>query len=170
MMSGFRKVVIVIGQIALLVATILFGGYAIVFLNLSENVKLPTVDDCKLQQQPCSTSLPSGAEIEFEISPKNPEPTESLYLTARFKNINPDSVRVAFDGKYMKMGFLEYDLKKAVSLDSELIEYSGDGGLSVCIIGKMEWQVLVKLAQGDNTYEIPFEMETFYNPEISVSE
>ena len=169
-MSGFKKVATVIGQVVLLVALVLFGGYAIVFRNLSENVKLPIVDDCKLQQQPCSTELPSGAEIEFEISPKNPAPTDPLYLTARFKNINPDSVRVAFDGKHMKMGFLEYDLKKAVSLDSELIEYSGDGGLSVCIIGKMEWQVLVKLAQGDNTYEIPFEMDTFYNLGDSGSE
>ena len=163
-MSGFKKAFIAIGKIALLITVTSFAGYALVFLNLSDNIKLPPVDDCQLQQKPCSARLPSGAEIEFEISPKNPAPTESLFLTARFKNINPDSVQVAFDGKQMKMGFLNYDLKKTVSSDSDSIEFTGKGGLSVCILGKMEWVVLLKLAQDDNTYQIPFEMETFYNP------
>ena len=169
MLSGLKKIAIAIGQIILLTTLVSLGGYFLVFRNLPTNVKLPPVSDCKLERQPCSAKLPSGAEIEFEISPKNPEPTESLYLTARLKNINPDSVRVAFDGKTMKMGFLEYELEKEVSPNSDVVQYTGNGGLSVCIIGTMEWIVLVKLVEDDNSYEIPFEMETFYNPGVSSS-
>jgi len=166
-LAGLKKLVVVVGRIALLIALVSLGGYFLVFHNLPVNIKLPPVSECKLQLQPCTALLPSGAEIELEISPKNPEPTEPLFLTARFKGFEPDSVQVAFDGKTMPMGFLEYELNKQASSNSDVIQYDGDGGLSVCVIGSMEWVVLLKLSQDDNTFEIPFEMETFYNPGAS---
>ncbi len=63
----------------------------------------------------------------------------------------------------MKMGPLEYELIKQGS-DVAVTKFSGKGGLSVCVLGVMEWDVIVSIQQGNALYDVPFEMETTYSP------
>ncbi len=163
MKTRLAKIASVVGQAAILISLILFVGYYLVTLGQSDKVELPIVSDCKLQQQPCATSLPDGAEIEFEITPKNPDPTQSLQMEARFKHVDPDMVSVKFQGKTMDMGLLEYGLERKDN-ETGAVEFSGEGGLSVCVYGRMEWIVLVRIVQAGENYDIPFEMETDYLP------
>ncbi len=161
--SSLKKAARVLIHVIVLTSLVSLAGYYLLFHNLPTYTKLPPVSDCKLQRQACLTSLTTDAEVEFEISPKNPDPTELLYLDVSFKGISPDSVRVRFDGKSMKMGPLEYELKKQAA-DVGISRFSGKGGLSVCIRGVMEWVVVVSIKLGNELYEVPFEMETHYNP------
>ncbi len=157
------KIASVMGQLIFLIGLITSAGYYLVISGQNSEVALPIVNDCKLQQQPCLVKLPGGAELEFEIMPKNPDPTQALHLMARLKQLDPDLVSVSFSGKTMNMGLLDYSLNKAVKEAGE-VEFNGEGGLSVCVYGRMEWLVTVKIEQNDNIYQIPFEMETNYLP------
>ncbi len=148
----------------MLVVIVSFGGYQLIYPPAPETVQLPLVKDCPLHLQACTAKLPMGGEIHFDITPNTPDPTEELYLTTRFRNIDPDAVRVKFEGKTMNMGYLEYDLKQSENT-GESVQYSGKGGLSVCIRGAMEWIVSVNVQIEKTNYEIPFEMETLYVPE-----
>lgn len=151
---------ITVGIILLII--ILIGGYQLTISPAQNKVLLP-VKGCPLHLQSCSAKLPDGGEIQFDVSPKTPSPTEILQLTAYFKNINPQSVRVKFEGKTMKMGYLQYDLKQKL-VTEQSIQFSAKGSLSVCIRGVMKWIVAVTVEVDDTLYEVPFEMETHYNP------
>ena len=91
------------------------AGYSLLFPSAAERIRLPIVTNCPLHLQACSTQLPSGGELHFEISPKTPGPTDALQLKADFKQVKPDAVRVKFEGRDMYMGYLEYDLKQAAN-------------------------------------------------------
>jgi len=139
--------------------------YLFIFSTNTNKTRLPLVEDCSLHLQACSSELPNGGKIIFEINPKQPNPTEVLYLTATFQQIEPQLVQVSFKGKTMNMGYLEYvkyALQKKDTMDKSIL-FSGKGGLSVCIGGLMEWIVLVNVKAGGATYEVPFKLETTYN-------
>ena len=123
-----------------------------------EVVRLPLVTDCKLHLQTCSASLPDMGELTFEMSPKNPSPTESILLKAEFSELHPEKVDVLFEGKEMYMGFLQYHLYP----DNEERVFTGTGSLSICIRELMEWFAIVKVQVGDMVYEVPFEFETLH--------
>ena len=150
-----------------LLLIIIIGLLAYQFILRSDpnKISLPLVEDCSLHLQACSATLPNGGKIFFEINPKQPNPTEVLYLTATFQQIEPQLVQVSFKGKTMNMGYLEYVKYALQRLDTsdESIQFSGKGGLSVCISGLMEWIVLVNVKADGATYELPFEFETIYN-------
>ncbi len=147
----------------LLLSTISFGGYHLAYPPELTTVKLPTVEGCLLQHETCQSSLPGGGKIEFDVSPKTPSPTETLYLTAKFIDNNPDSVRVSFEGETMKMGYLEYDLLQKQQ-NSNDVQFSGKGGLSICIRGVMNWIVPVNVRIENTIYQVPFKFNTYYNP------
>jgi hypothetical protein len=141
------------------------AGYSLLFPSAAERIRLPLVEGCPLHLQACSTQLPSGGELLFEISPKTPGPTEALQLKAIFKfkskQVNPEAVRVKFEGKDMYMGYLEYNLKRLTN-SSDSVQFVGKGGLSVCILDLMHWIVLVNVQIDNTIYEIPFEFETLH--------
>lgn len=126
-----------------------------------ETISLPIVKNCKLQTTPCRIRLPFGEQLTFEITPKNPTAIQTLDLDVYLEKTKPTSVNVNFNGKTMNMGFLDYKLKP--QLDTENTNhFSGKGGLSVCIFGKMEWIVTVNLLINNTLYKVPFELDTFY--------
>lgn len=158
-----RKQGLTIAVGIILLVIMLIGGYQLTLPPVQNKVQLPLVKGCPLHLQSCIAQLPGGAEIQFDVSPKNPTPTELLHLTARFTHINPQDVRVKFEGKTMNMGYLEYDLKQKVSTERNSL-FSGKGSLSICIRSVMQWVVIVNLEVDNLVYEVPFEMETHYNP------
>ena len=143
-----------------ILAMLIFAWY-IESQKENQTITLPIVKNCKLQTTSCKASLPIGGALTFEISPKNPTPSNTLDLDVHLENIDTTSVRIKFNGKTMNMGYLEYDLKPK-SKSEQTAHYSGLGGLSVCILGKMEWVVTVSILIDDIYYEVPFEMDTFY--------
>ncbi|MBL7004980.1 MAG: hypothetical protein ISR69_13260 [Gammaproteobacteria bacterium] len=126
-----------------------------------QTINLPIVENCQLESTACVAKLPNGGEVKFEITPKNAKPTQTLELDLQAKQVDIDSVKVKFDGKTMNMGFLEYNLKPKDSKD-ETAYFNGQGGLSVCIRGKMDWVVTVKIQIDNKLYNIPFSMDTYY--------
>jgi len=150
-----------VGSLFVIIISLLV--YQFVFRD-SGDIRLPMVEGCSLHLEPCSSPLPMGGRMIFEINPKQPDPTQVLYLSARFQQIEPQAVRVRFKGETMNMGYLEhvkYELPRKDTTD-ETILFSGIGGLSVCISGLMEWIALVNIQVGDTIYEVPFRFETTY--------
>jgi len=139
------------------------GGYWFLWQG-SSVVRLPTVEDCALHLQSCSSPLPMGGRIDFEINPRQPAPNEAFHLSANFDGVEPRAVGVRFKGINMNMGQLEYYLHKLSRKDTldGSISFTGQGGVFVCSTGVMRWLVLVNLQIGERVYEVPFEFETTY--------
>lgn len=125
-------------------------------------IRLPVVEDCALQLQPCSSELPGGGTITFEINPRQPTPSDALLLSARFRQVEPTSVGARFKGINMNMGQLEYLVHELAPIDrsGDSIAYAGRGGVFACSAGVMQWLVLVRVQLGDAVYEVPFRFET----------
>ena len=163
LISGLRErkqTLLIIGGVLLTAA---LGGYFASSSLQQESVRLPLVEGCPLHLQPCSTPLPEGGRIEFELIPKNPSPAEPMEFVARIRGGVPDAVTVLFEGREMYMGFLQYPLHLQESQETEgMTHFKGRGSLSVCVRTLMEWTALVKVRVGDTLYEVPFEFETIH--------
>ncbi len=155
-----NSLIIEIGLLLLL--SVGLGGYFYYLKLPPEQIRLPLVQGCPLHLQTCSTELPSGGRIFFEISPRQPDPAEPLHMKATFQQVDPQSVRVSFEGVDMYMGYLEFDLEQQETI-GDSVAFSGNGGIFVCNYGIMPWVVLVNAQVGGKVYEIPFEFETVYN-------
>ena len=159
MIHSIKKDLLVIAAGFILLIGI--GGYSYYSKLPPNRVRLPLVKDCPLHLQACSAELPTGGQIHFQINPKQPSPTERLQLAATFQHVDPESVRVSFEGKDMYLGLLKYDLKRNVENDNQLV-FGGEASLFVCSYGVMPWIVLVNVLDGGRVYEVPFEFETVY--------
>ncbi len=127
-----------------------------------KNVRLPIVEGCALHLESCAVSLPAGAEVVFEIDPKQPRSNHALQLIARFHGVDPLSVGVKFKGVDMDMGSLEGFAQELARQESrgEVVLFSGPGSLFVCSRGVMRWLVLVEVKIDKTYYEIPFRFES----------
>lgn len=155
-----NRLLIVTGLMLLLIVGL--GAYEYLSTHSSGRIRLPLVKACKLNLQACSAELPTGGKVIFEITPKPPNPSEVLHLKATFHELNPQSMRVAFEGRDMYMGYLEFDLEQKETI-GDSVEFVGNGGVFVCSYGIMPWVVLVNAQVGGRVYEIPFEFETVYD-------
>jgi len=154
---------LVVGQLVILAIGLL--AYLFIRPASPDIIQLPAVEDCSLHLEVCSSELPTGGKIFFEINPKHPGPTEVLYLTATFQQFEPQAVQVSFKGKSMNMGYLEYvkyELRQKDMIDKS-IQFSGKGGLSVCTGGLMEWIVQVNVRADGDIYQVPFKLKTIHN-------
>ena len=160
MMCG-RRMLIVAGLLSLTIAGLL--GYQFVWRG-PDVIRLPVVEDCKLNLEPCSSPLPMGGRMVFEINPRPPPAGEILHLRADFHGFEPSAVGVRFKGINMNMGQLEYLVHELSQIDTPdgSVSFGGQGGVFVCSIGLMRWLVLVKVQVGETHYEVPFNFETTY--------
>ncbi|MCP4391233.1 MAG: hypothetical protein GY802_23270 [Gammaproteobacteria bacterium] len=154
-----RRLIMVIA-IPLLAAA---GLLAYRYLPIADDeVSLPVVDGCALHLQACSVEFPSGGSMTFEISPRQPAPTDTLRLQASFDRVAPQVVGVRFKGVDMNMGYLEhfvYDLHQNEA-GAEAVTFSGDAGVFACSSNLMQWLVLVQVQLEGTRYEVPFRFET----------
>ena len=156
-----RRQLIVGGFLLLTIAGLL--GYQF-FWRGPDVIRLPVVEDCKLSLEPCSSSLPMGGRIVFEINPRQPPADVTLHLRADFHGLAPDGVGARFKGVNMNMGHLEYLVHELSPIDTpgDSVSFEGKGGVFVCSIGLMRWLVIVKVQVGETIYEVPFNFETTY--------
>lgn len=162
MMMRDRRLLIAGGLLLLIIVGLL--GYQFVWPG-PDVVRLPLVEACKLNLEPCSSPLPKGGRIVFEINPRQPPAGETLHMKADFYGVEPDAVGVRFKGINMNMGQLEYllhELSPVVTPDGSF-RFAGQGGVFVCSIGLMRWLALVKVQVGETVYEVPFNFETTYS-------
>ena len=125
-------------------------------------VRLPTVEACMLHLEPCSASLPAGGSMIVEVSPRRPQPTDTLRLNVSFDQVEPSTVGVRFKGVNMKMGYLEhyvYELQRNQALAPAIL-FDGNAGVFACSSNLMEWLVLVRVELDNTLYEVPFKFET----------
>lgn len=129
----------------------------------SDEIRLPLVEGCALHLEACSVEFPQGGSMTFEINPRQPSPSDTLQLKARFEQMAPQTVGVRFKGVDMNMGYLEhfvYEMQRNESRD-QAPSFSGEAGVFVCTRNLMQWLVLVKVRADDGIrYEVPFKFET----------
>jgi len=156
-----KRTLLFIGVILPILIAVCLLAYQIVSPG-PKNLLLPIVEGCVLHLESCTVSLPAGAEIVFEINPKQPNSSQALQLIARFRGIDPLSVGVRFKGVNMDMGHLEDFAQELARQGSrgEAVLFSGPGSLFVCSRGVMQWLVLVEVKIDKTYYEIPFRFES----------
>lgn len=149
----------IIGSVVLLVVAAV-AGYLLESDSAEARTVLPLVEGCQLEQSVCSVTLPNGAELQFEMSPKPLPTAEPIQMRALLSGIEqmPERIEVLFEGKDMYMGFLQYRLKP----DAEAGIYRGKGSLSICTRRLMEWIARVRIRYREETIEIPFSFETLH--------
>ncbi len=136
-------------------------AYALIGYGPS-TVRLPVVEGCSLNQRACTSNLPGGGSITFEISPKNATATDVLELSAHFRDFEPVAVGARFEGVNMDMGQLEYlthDLSP-IEGSGKASAFAGRGGVFACSVGVMHWLVLVRVRVDGTVYEVPYRFET----------
>ena len=155
-----RMLLVIAITLPILIAACLLA-YQIVSSD-PKNVRLPIVEGCALHLESCTVSLPAGAEIVFEINPKQPRSDHRLQLIASFRGVDPLSVGVRFKGVNMDMGNLEDLTQELARQESpgEAVLFRGPGSLFVCARGVMQWLVLVEIKIDKTYYEIPFRFDS----------
>ena len=125
-------------------------------------LRLAVVEDCSLHRQACTSELPGGGRLTFEISPRDAVATDVLLLQARFEGLEPATVAARFEGVNMDMGALEllaHELAP-VTVIGDTATFAGKGGVFACSVGVMHWLVLVRVDVGDRVLEIPYRFQT----------
>ena len=154
-----RYLAVIAGSLLVMVAGLLTYLFS---MRTPGNISLPVVEGCLLQLDSCSTALPGGGELVFEITPRQPVATDPLDLRVDFQGIEPQAVGVRFKGEDMAMGYLEnlrYPLAK-IDTDNQSILFEGQGGVFACSTGMMKWLVFVDVEVDGVVYEVPFKFET----------
>ncbi len=125
-------------------------------------LRLGVVEDCSLHRQACTSELPGGGQITFEISPRGAIATDVLQLQARFEGLEPATVDARFEGVNMDMGPLELLTHKLTPVQGtgDGATFAGKGGVFACSVGIMHWLVLVRVDVGDTVLEIPYRFQT----------
>ncbi len=125
-------------------------------------LRLGVVEDCSLHRQACTSDLPGGGRMTFEISPRGAVATDVLELQARFEGIEPATVDARFEGINMDMGPLELLTHELTPVPGtgDAVAFAGKGGVFACSVGIMHWLVLVRVDIGDTVLEIPYRFQT----------
>ena len=142
-------------------AVAILAAYAL-YSRQHQTVRLPTVENCALDLDSCSTTLPQGGDIRVDIEPKNPSPSDPLRVQVEFANLQPGSVGLRFKGIDMNMGYLEHFVHELGSIraDQNGSSFSGPAGVFACSMSLMRWQAILQFDLGGTVYEIPFDFET----------
>lgn len=109
--------------------------------RMANRVELP-LSDCDLNLGPCRATLPSGAELVLEVSPRPIPVLLPLQFKLRLSGQRADQAVVDLTGVDMEMGFNRITLRPK---DDGVLE--GQGSLPVCVQGRMVWQAQVLLGQ-----------------------
>ncbi len=147
---------------------LIFGALAVVALAATwwhfrdyfeppQAQRLP-LDDCDLNQGPCSRKLPGGGRLTFEIQPRPVPVVEPLRLLVQVEGVKPRKVEVDFAGVSMNMGYNRPRLERVGPG-----KWRGEGMLSVCIRDRMDWEAQVLLHLPDKVLAVPFRFDTLKN-------
>ena len=119
------------------------------------DVPLPLVEDCRLDQQTCSTVLPEGGSLEMTLEPRPVPASAPVRVSVVLRGLQPGRVEVDFQGVEMNMG-----LPRLSRSDAGGGRYAGETTLPVCVTGKMVWQATVRLETGRRDITVPFRFES----------
>ncbi len=110
---------------------------------------------CDLQTGPCRAEFPGGGRIDLSIHPRPIEGLKPLRLEVHTEGLEARSVEVDFRGLGMEMGYNRPQLERGADGN-----YSGAGMISVCVLGRMFWEVTVLANTKAGVLAAPFRFET----------
>lgn len=128
-------------------------------LFFPENAASAPVDpQCDLRRGPCTSALPGGGSLTFEITPHDIPLVRPLELNVGTQGLNATDAEVDFSGVDMYMGFNRAKLEARAEN-----RFSGSATLPVCTRTRMEWEARVLLDTADGPLTVPFRFWTL-NP------
>lgn len=116
---------------------------------------LPLDETCSLSGGVCTVSLPGGGRLEFTLAPRPVPLLKPLNLELRVEGSRARAVEVDFTGVNVPMAFNRAHLSAA-----DAGRYDGQTTLPLCSSGRMVWQAMVRLEDGERTIYAPFRFET----------
>ena len=140
----------------ILVGAAAYKGRALLFPG--GRAGAPLDPHCDLRRGPCTSSLPGGGVLTFEITPHDIPLVQPLELKVETRGVSATAAEVDFSGVEMYMGFNRPTLQAQAQN-----RFSGSGILPVCTRNRMEWEARVLLDTADGRLAAPFRFWTF-NP------
>lgn len=139
---------------AVILAMLIAAGVGFMLLPKAD-VQLPLVENCRLDREACSASLPDGGRLEMMLEPRPVTSSGPMRVIASIEGIRADKVEVSFVGVDMNMGLHRLPLAAAAGG-----RYVGETTLPVCVTGRMVWQATVRLEVGRKDISVPFRFES----------
>lgn len=116
----------------------------------SKTITLP-IPECDLRQGPCSSTLPTGEQVELRIKNTHMPILTSLQLEVKTQRIPVEKMFISFKGVEMNMGEYKYTL------------YPQKGGiyttktiLPTCMQESMLWHATIHIETSHKNYAAPF--------------
>ncbi len=145
------------GAALLLLVVLGLGAYRLSLLLFPQpTLLLPWEPSCDLHAGPCSTSLPSGGSVTFEIGPRPIPVVQPLQLQVRLASLPATQIEVDFSGIGMNMGYNRVRLQPV-----EPGRYQGQGMLPVCVRARMDWEAQVLITTSQGLLAVPYRFATF---------
>jgi hypothetical protein len=116
----------------------------------------PIDPQCDLREGPCIGTLPNGARVYFELTPRDLPLLEPLAIDVRLEGLRALGVEVDFAGIDMNMG---YNRPSLVAQNEG--RYVGKTVLPVCVRYRMDWEARVLVRTADGLVAAPFRFSTF---------
>ena len=110
---------------------------------------------CNLRSAPCVARFSDGAQVRFEIRPREIPTAEPLALEVEATGIRVDGVEVDFVGVDMYMGFNRVGLT-----EQGPGRYQGQGMIPVCVRQRMTWEARVLIQTPRGLLAAPFRFES----------
>lgn len=123
-------------------------------VRTADEVRLPPVTGCDLQQSSCRASLPDGDTVTLALAPQ-PVPLLKPFTVEVGLAGAAGPVEVDFSGVEMDMGYNRVTLQPAGDG-----HYSGQATLPVCVTGRMTWRVTVAFDRQGRRLAVPFTLAT----------
>lgn len=144
------------GALLLLLVMLAWGGYRLSLVLFPQpTLLLPWDPACDLAAGPCSTRLPTGGSVTFEIEPRPIPVVQPLRLHVRLESLPADEVEVDFSGIGMNMGYNRVRLQSV-----EPGRYQGQGMLPVCVRARMDWEAEVLISTSQGLLAVPYRFAT----------
>ncbi len=118
-------------------------------------VSLPQVENCRLDLEKCSVSLPDGGKVEIALEPRPVPKAGPMRVSLQVQGLSPAHADVDFQGVEMNMGLHRLPLAAAGGG-----RFAGETSLPVCVTGRMLWQATVQLESGRKRISVPFRFES----------
>lgn len=95
---------------------------------------------CDLDQRPCRATLPSGATVTLEITPRPVSAMKPLAVRLTLTGFSASEAGIEFYGAEMDMGRHRFPLSALTPQ-----EFSGAVVLPLCVTRAMRWRATVRL-------------------------
>ncbi len=142
-----------------LMSGILFLGLivlSLIFKQYGVDTAQLYIQDCNLQEKPCTVLMPYGKEITFELSPRPVIMNQRIYTIVDANKHSLDTIQLDLKGIEMDMGYNRPILK---DVENKHL-FKQQIYMPACTSDYMHWQLTYLINFQQKEYSVVFKIKT----------